>query len=444
MGVIAGILSIDLQKFYDSVDLVLLMRACGVLGHPRIPLLLLVQAFLVQRTLRADGHHSNQVPVSNGLVAGSSRANHLAKALLHRTLHDHHHRCSKLVVSQFVDDLKMYVEGTTRQVVYRFSQPAVELFHSLGKLKVDLSPSKCGFVATTRGIALTACSGWQQKGFLRPDTRVTWVLMSASVTVLSPLQGKERNLLVSDLGAFEALLRNIPVRVAVCSKVEQFRRARMGTRFGAFSPTTMKRLRAAAAWTSGGCRAEMCTTTLLSITKTEPASRLHVEVITEYFVFLRDHPLLTKRTERAWQLLLRRFVEAPVNRRWFQVTGFLSNVVAILLELEWKPLSATHWFSDLEGTWTFDRTQTSDLVPIVTDVERASMRYWWKAASSHRHGESFAAATPDLTMLRRHLHSLRKRGFLERATMLQLAACRGMWTDQTRSIFAGPRSLPAL
>ena len=36
---------IDLQKFYDSVDLVLLMRACGVLGYPRIPLLLLVQAF---------------------------------------------------------------------------------------------------------------------------------------------------------------------------------------------------------------------------------------------------------------------------------------------------------------------------------------------------------------------------------------------------------------
>ena len=51
----------------------------------------------------------------------------------------------------------------------------------------------------------------------------------------------------------------------------------------------MKRLRAAAAWTSGGYRVGMCTTTLLSITKTEPASRLHVEVITECLVFLRDH-----------------------------------------------------------------------------------------------------------------------------------------------------------
>ena len=46
LGIGAGILFIDLQKFYESVDLVMLMRACDVLGYPRIPLLLLVQAFL--------------------------------------------------------------------------------------------------------------------------------------------------------------------------------------------------------------------------------------------------------------------------------------------------------------------------------------------------------------------------------------------------------------
>ena len=132
--------SIDLQIFCDSVDLVLLIKACSVLEYPRIPLLLLVQAFSGLRTLRADGHHSEQILVSNGLVAGSSQVNHLARALLHRALHDHHHRCPKLGVSQFVDDLKMHTEGTIRQVVYRFSQPAVEMFHSLGKLKVDLSP----------------------------------------------------------------------------------------------------------------------------------------------------------------------------------------------------------------------------------------------------------------------------------------------------------------
>ena len=41
----------------------------------------------------------------------------------------------------------------------------MELFHSLRKLKVDLFPSRRGFVATTRGIALTVRSGWQDQGF---------------------------------------------------------------------------------------------------------------------------------------------------------------------------------------------------------------------------------------------------------------------------------------
>ena len=45
MGISAGILFIDLQKFYDSVDVVLLIKACSVLENPQIPLLLLVQAF---------------------------------------------------------------------------------------------------------------------------------------------------------------------------------------------------------------------------------------------------------------------------------------------------------------------------------------------------------------------------------------------------------------
>ena len=234
LGISAGILFVDLQKFYDSVDLVLLVKACEVLGYPRIPLLLLVQAFLGPRALRADGRRSGQIPVSGGLVAGSSRAGHLARALLHRVLQDHHTRCPKLAVSQFVDVFKMYTEGTTRQVVYRFGQETVELFHSLGMLKVDLSPSKCGFVATTRGIALTVCSGWHEKDFGVSSTMHAGDLGVDVSLGSSLLQGKERNVWVSGLGAFDTLLRHIDVHVNSCSKVEPCRRVRMSIKSGAF------------------------------------------------------------------------------------------------------------------------------------------------------------------------------------------------------------------
>ena len=121
-----------------------------------------------------------------------------------------------------------------------------------------------------------------------------------------------------------------------------------------------------------------------------------------------------------------------MKRRWFQVSGFLSKVIAILLELGWKPLLATHWISDLEDTWTFDLTRTFDLVPIVTDIERASRRHFVESCILASACESFVAATPDLTILRRHLHSLCKRGLLERAAMLQLATRGGLWTEQRR------------
>ena len=315
MGISAGILFIDLQKFYDSVDLVLLMRACGVLGYPRISLLLLVQTFLGPRTLRADGHHSNEVPVSNGLVAGSSQANHLARAFLHRALHDHHNRCRKLAVSQFVDDLKMYTEGTTRQVVYRCSQATVELFHSVGKLKVDLPQSKCGFVATTRGIALTVCSGSQQKDFGISSTKHAHDL-GVDVSFGNravPFGRKRASRACIRSGRIRCFAKNHQRACRLLFKGRALPQSTYGHQIWGIPPTAVKRLRAAAAWTSGGYRAGMCTTTLHSINKTEPASRLHLEVITGYLVCLRDHPLLTKRIERSWQLLLWRFAKAPVE-----------------------------------------------------------------------------------------------------------------------------------
>ena len=232
----------------------------------------------------------------------------------------------------------------------------------------------------------------------QPNMREIWVLTSLLVAVEFPLQGKERNVHLSEQDASEALPKN----------TRALPQSTYGHQIWCIPPTSMKRLRAAAACMDNlGRLAGMCTTTLVAITKTETASRLHAEVITEYLVFLRDDPLQTKRIERAWQLLLRRFERTARKRRWFQLTVFLSNVIAILLELEWKPVTATHWINDLKDSWTFNLSKTFEVVPIVRDTERASMRYLWRAASLHRHGESLAAVAQDLTVLRRHLHSHR-------------------------------------
>ena len=379
---------------------------------PRIPLLLLVQAFFGPRTLGADGHHSEQIPVPNGLVAGSSQANHLARALHHRALHDHHHQCSTLVVSQFVDDLKMYTGCVQIQLTSRRAFPF-------------------SWEAQSRSVALKM---WI-RGHHTWHCPYCWLWLAGKRFRYFFNQACKRFgcrcLFWSPFGSY----CEEKSKTCICeSKAhsEFCQETPVASHNWSIPPTSMKRPRAASAWTSGRYRAGMCTTTLLAITKSELAFRLHAEVITEYLVFLRDNPLQSKRIERAWQLLLRRFERTARKRRWFQVMGFLSIVIAILLELDWKPVTATHWINDLEDSWTFDLSKTFDLVSIVRDIERACMRYLWRATSPHRHRESLAATAPDLTVLRRHLYSLRKRGLLERAAMLQLAACGGLWPEQRR------------
>ena len=136
----------------------------------------------------------------------------------------------------------------------RSSPPSVELFHSLGKLKVDLC--------------------WQQKGFGISSTRHARDLgVDVSFGGRSVPSARKR--------AKRALIKARRIRSPTPELV--------WSQIWCIPPTSMKRLRAAAAWISREYRAGMCTTTLLSITKAGP-SRLHAEVITEYLVFLRDHP----------------------------------------------------------------------------------------------------------------------------------------------------------
>ena len=82
-------------------------------------------------------------------------------------------------------------------------------------------------------------------------------------------------------------------------------------------------------------------------------------------------------------------------------------------------------------SWTFYLAQTFDLVSIVSDIERASMRCLWRAVSLHRLGESLAANALDPTVLRRHLRSLRQRGLLERVATL-LVETSGLNRDATK------------
>ena len=218
------------------------------------------------------------------------------------------------------------------------------------------------------------------------------------------------------------------VPAASCSKKELSLRAR--------SPDLVhsKRLRAVAVWTTGGYQVAVCTTPLLAVTNTEPASRLHAEVVTEYLLFLRDNPLQTKRIERAWQLLLRRFEKSPKKRRWFQVTGFTSHVTAILLELEWKPVSASHWIGSTilktHGPWIYQTLSilspsSMTLSERPCDTCGEQLRYIGMERVLQLQHQISRCCAVIFTVSAREV-------CFQRAAMLQLAACGGLRLERRR------------
>ena len=152
----------------------------------------------------------------------------------------------------------MHTAGTTRQVVFRFSQPAVELFHSLGKLKVDLFPSKSGSVATSRSIALTVCSGWQDQGLGISSSR-----HARDLGVDVSFGG--RSVPIARESAKRAFVRARRIRSFVKKHTRASRllfkggalpQSTHGHQIWGIPPTSMKRLRAAAAWTTGDTELE--------------------------------------------------------------------------------------------------------------------------------------------------------------------------------------------
>ena len=206
--------------------------------------------------------------------------------------------------------------------------------------------------------------------FPQPDMSEIWVWMSLLVAVQFPWQGKEQNV--------HWCIRGFAKKHARASRI-LFKGGALppityGHQIWGIPPRIHEAFESCGGGPLGDTELECVPPLCLRSQKLSQRLVCMRKSLPSTLCFLRDNPLQIKRIERAWQLLLRRFERTARKRRWFQVTGDLPNVIAILLELNWKPVAATNWIDDLDDTWTFDRSKTFDLVPVVSDIKRASMR----------------------------------------------------------------------
>ena len=162
----------------------------------------------------------------------------------------------------------------------------------------------------------------------------------------------------------------------------------------------------------------------------DPLVKQPVDMLVFWTRVLRELIHLRSAIDKVWNLSVAKLQNTP--RNWLKVAGHIDAVVATLMDLNWVPLAPDEWTDDQGNVWRLllqDRQLIPDLTAI---VEQSAERKVWKMAAQHFCGKGLENGA-DLTILNRHLHSLRRKGRAPEAAVLELMA-QGAYWPKTRRI----------
>ena len=102
----------DLQKFFDSIDPLSLIRAAGQHGMPAFPLTMLLQVHLGLRRLLVNGWIGSSITVRSSILQGCCFSVTCARDIVYDILDRMHFSLDYMRISQHVDDIVQTIIGT--------------------------------------------------------------------------------------------------------------------------------------------------------------------------------------------------------------------------------------------------------------------------------------------------------------------------------------------
>ena len=130
----------DVEKFYDSISLVLLFQRAADLGFPEVLLAMSAMAYTGTRVITADSVYGESIAVSSSIPAGCANANHGARIFLYPLLEHLSIQHPRVVCNQWVDDVVMRAHGAQGVVHLELTEAAMVFAGSLAQdgLKVSI------------------------------------------------------------------------------------------------------------------------------------------------------------------------------------------------------------------------------------------------------------------------------------------------------------------
>ena len=158
---------LDIVKFYDSLDPLVVVVQLAKLGFPALHLLLHLQAHWAPRFIVADGLVGLPITPSRSVLAGSNSSGDIARGYLYAILQLVHDSYRPVELGVHVDDLNLLAIGRQDDVIAQATGATLLVNTLLASIQLQLA-DKSMVVASTKALAdevveALASSGLQLK-----------------------------------------------------------------------------------------------------------------------------------------------------------------------------------------------------------------------------------------------------------------------------------------
>jgi hypothetical protein len=438
VGACTGGVYFDMAKFYDSLQVDIVLEKAASLGFPPLVLYLALMVHMAPRILRAGQEYSDPVYPASSILAGCGMSVAWTRAVLHQLLDEVHrrHRPTELSMESWVDDLTSVIQGSERSCVSVGVDAGLFIAAGAKRLGLTISP-KSAVLFNRPGVAKQVSDQLREHGVIIQATTLTKDLglgTTAAGRRRTVHQQQRRQKMCKRLVRIQGLVkqnRRCRAMVWIAAKPQ----GTWGHQANGLAPTTVKRLRQQFAGAAMLRRTGGCTTTAFGLTvglSKDPTVGLRMELFGSWLEVAVNPSIPKQGLEKVWGQL-RESLAGP--RRWHQVRGPMGAVVATLMDLGWKPGSPTSW-TDPDGIqWDIDPSAPGVAVQLKAVVAEFIEKDLWRQASQHEGGRGLENGA-DLTVARRMRRQFLKQGELKKAGILELI-CQGASWPPARKAAAG-------
>jgi hypothetical protein len=415
MGATAGGIYLDIQGFYDNIDLEKLFSCCLSMGYPRRVLILSFLAYLSPRWL-TQGGWVTEAPVQPlvSLVTGERNGNNMARVATYDIMEDYHKSVGlRAPAYQWVDDLTAKAVGTAETVRSHLVEAAAFLEKALTADGYTVSP-KSKVVASKWTLAQQVEEALRRRGIrsAKAALRTTDLCLDAAggFKLTKPKHGARKRVAGTRVGGYMRLRGAGGATVAKLFRTGALPKYSYGSRAYGAHPAEVEHARRALGVLLTGAKAGRCLTTALCIGQPkwqDPAISMRVGFTQQWLDLWSRSKDLRGRVTRAWPLARAAMESGSSRSRWRRSAGALSGIILTLMDIGWKPISALEWHTDIGEVWQLpgeedDAEEMNHIAPVLMDVRSSSQRPLWKRAAGHHLGqdlgEGFVQEQPRLRL----------------------------------------------